>query len=307
MADLRKIDELEQACADVVEAEQEDPGHLQWGDDLREFLVEVRTADLQTRAGEEFQRKIWDHNPVTSVGQGHVSVDAAISDPDFRSWLARQSLVQLPDTPEARASTLDTLFDELETRLGRYTNRIPRLKIHRMLAGFFPSDLTTVSSEKQLRELHSALFGDLGNKGPTCHSNILRRLCEAIGPAGDDLDAVVDRMRLPWLLFKHYMEPSDEEQTESSKGASEQEGLVPLPAASRIKGLSGLTGGRPALLNILEFCRDGASREDLQAHVNTVFPKWQHRSITRHINVIQSELNCLKSDGDQFVLTDRGK
>ena len=86
----------------------------------------------------------------------------------------------------------------------------------------------------------------------------------------------------------------------------EPERLVPLPAARRRKGLTGLTGGRPTLLNILEFCRNGATREDLKAHVKTVCPSLKDSSITTLINVIQSELNCLKSDGDQFVLTDRG-
>ena len=38
--------------------------------DLREFLAEVRAAELQTRASVEFQRRIWDENPVSSTGQG---------------------------------------------------------------------------------------------------------------------------------------------------------------------------------------------------------------------------------------------
>ena len=82
--------------------------------------------------------------------------------------------------------------------------------------------------------------------------------------------------------------------------------LVPLSAARRRKGLTGLTGGRPALLNILEFCRDGATREDLGTHVSTVFPTWKSNSINKHLNKIENELGCLKSDGEQFVLTGRG-
>ena len=306
LTDLTNTDELRKACADVVKAEQADPDYVRWGNDLREFLAEVRGAGLQKRASEEFQRKIWTDNPVTGVGMGQVSVDAAIANPDFRSWLAERSLTRLPGASEARAAALDKLFDELEARLSRYTSRTPRLKIYRVLASFFPSDFTTVSHLSKLRQLHTVMFGNRGGKGPTCHANILRRLLETIEPVGDDPDAVVDRMRLPWLLFTHYVAPSGEERTEYPQGVPGEERLVPLPAARRRKGLTGVTDGRQALLNILEYCRDGATREDLKSHIKTVSPRLRDNSIATQINVIASELNCLKSDGDRLVLTDRG-
>ena len=306
LANLSNLDELRQACADVLKIEQATPNYTSWGEELREFLAEVRDADLQTRTSEEFQRKIWDDNPVTSVGMGQISVDAAIADPDFRSWLAERSMARLPDASEPRATALDTFSDELKQRMGRYTDRMPRLKIYRVLAGFFPSDFTTLSHSSKLRQLHSSMFGNRGGSGPSCHANILLRLRETIGPAGDDLDAVVDRMRLPWLLFTHYVAPSDEERTESPEGPPGEGSLVPLPAARRRKGLTGISGGRQALLNILEFCRDGTTREDLKGHIKTVSPRLKDISINTQIYVIASELNCLKADGDRFVLTDRG-
>ena len=302
LTDLRNIDELRQACADVVKSAQANPDYAPWGKDLRKFLAEVRAADLHTRASEEFQRKIWDDNPVASVGMGQISVDAAIANSEFRGWLAEQSRKLLPEAPESRAAALDTLYEELKQKISRYTDRMPLLKTYRVLAGFFPSDFTTVSSIGKLRDLHSAMFGNRGGRGPSCHANILRRLREAIGPAGDDLDTVVDRMRLPWLLFTHYVAQTGEERTESLKGMPGKESLVPLPAARRRKGLTGITGGRQALLNILEFCRDGAAREDLKDHIKTVSPRLKDVSITTQIHIIASELNCLKSDGDRFVL-----
>ena len=305
MTDLRNIDELKQACTDVVVANQENPEHIQWGKNLRELLAEIRAADLKTRTSEAFQRKIWDNKAVTTAGQGNISVDKAIADPEFRTWIAERSLEQLPDAPEARSEALDALFDELAHRLSRYANSTPRLKIYRVLAGFFPSDFTTLSSEDALRQLHSALLGNRGNKGPTCHSNILRRLREAIGPAEDNLNAVVDRMRLPWLLFEHHVAPSANRNPDRLK-ITRTGMLEPLPAARRRKGLTRITGGRLTLLNILEFCRDGATREDLKSHIRTALPNLKDTSINTHINVIASELNCLESDGGRFRLTNRG-
>ena len=294
MTDLTNLDELRQACADVVKTEQALSYYTSWGEALLEFLAEVRNADLQTRMSVEFQRKIWEENPVSSVGQGKIPVDEAVADPDFRSWLAERSFARLPDAAEPRAAALDTFFDEFEMQMGRYTSRMPRLKMYRVLASFFPSDVTTVSDDYKLRQLHSAMFGKGGGKGPTCHTNILRRLREAIGPAGNDLGAVVDRMRLAWLLYARYVE------------GSKPPPLVPLPAARRSRGLTGITGGFQATLNILEFCRDGVPREDLTSHIRTIHPTLKENSINAQINVIARELNCLKLDGDRYVLTDRG-
>ena len=308
MVDLSNIDELKQACADVVENAPTDSGYVQWGNDLREFLAEVRAADLQTRAGVEFQRRIWDDNPVSSTGQGYIKVDAAIADPEFRNWLAERSMEPLPGAPERRKAALDKLYDELEEKVCQYTNSTPRLKIYRVLAGFFPLDFTTVAYIDRMKRLHAAMFGDRGGAGPSCHANILRRLDEVRGPAPaeDDIDAIVDRMRLPWMLDQHCVAPSDDERTVSPNVLPGEERLVPLPAARRRKGLTGISGGRQALLNILEFCRYGVTREDLVSHVKTVSPSLKESSINTQINVIASELNCLKSDGNRFLLTDRG-
>ena len=308
MVDLRNIDELRRACADVVERAPTNSNYVQWGHDLREFLAEVRAADLQTRASVEFQRRIWDENPVSSTGQGYISVDAAIADPEFRNWLAERSMERLPGAPERRKAALDKLYDELEERVCQYTNSTPRLKIYRVLAAFFPSDFTTVAYIGRMKRLHAAMFGDRGGAGPSCHANILRRLDEVRGPAPaeDDIDAIVDRMRLPWMLDQHCVAPSGEERTVAPNDLPGKERLVPLPAARRRKGLTGVSGGRQALLNILEFCRDGVTREELVSHVKTVNPKLKESSIGTQINVIASELNCLKSDGNGFALTDRG-
>ena len=214
----------------------------------------------------------------------------------------------LPDAPERRKAALDKLYDELEEKVCQYTNSTPRLKIYRVLAGFFPLDFTTVTYIGRLKRLHEAMFGDRGGAGPSCHANILRRLDEVRGPAPaeDDIDAIVDRMRLPWKLDQRCVAPSDDEKTVAPKELSDEESLVPLPAARRWKGLTGVSGGRQALLNILEFCRDGVTREELLSHVKTVNPGLKESSIGAQIYVIVRELNCLKPDGDRFVLTDRG-
>ena len=306
MTDLHNIEELKQACADAIKTALMDDHHAQWGQRLRDFLTYVRDADLEKRASEEFQRRIWEENPVSAVGMGTIPIEAAIKDPDFRGWIAEQSQRPLPEAEEARRVALDELYTGIQDKIEKYTNRRPRLKIYRVLAGFFPADFTTISDVNKLRRLQMAMLGHRKGQGPTCHINVLSRLSEALGPPDNDLDAIVDRMRLPWLLFKYYVAPSEDENTESTKEIPGEESLVPLPAARRRRGITGSGAGLQAVLNILEFCRDGVTREDLKSHIRTINPALKDTSIALRINVLIGEFNCLKSNGDQYVLTDRG-
>ena len=137
MADLRNIDELKQACAQSLENTKTYPEFELWGRKLHKFLLEVRNADRRTRTSEEFQRKIWNENHVSSAGQGKIRVDSAIEDSDFRTWLADRSLMPLPGSPEARGQALDALFDELLEKVSRHTARAPHLMTYRVMAVFF--------------------------------------------------------------------------------------------------------------------------------------------------------------------------
>lgn len=307
MANLQDINELKRACAESLKDANAAEEYTAWGLKLRKFLLEVRNADQTTRASEDFQRRIWNENPVSGAGRGQILVDDAIADPDFRSWLAERSLVELPTSLEKRVQSLNTLFDELLERVGSHTVRTPHLMSYRVMAAFFPTDFTVLTDKKRLRRLCRAMLGSSVVKGPTCHLKILRRLDEAIGPPSEGIAALSDRMRLPWLLFKDYVEPSEpEEETEIPTAVPGEEALSPFPAARRRRGLTGVTGDFQALRSILDFCTEGVSREDLKAHVKKINPSLKDASISTQLNVIVSELNCLKRDGDHYVLTDRG-
>ena len=310
MTDLKNIEELKQACVDAVKTAESDPNYgehyKEWGPRLLDFLRYVRDADEETRASIEFQQRIWEENPVARVGLGRISVDAAIQDAGFRKWLAERSLSPLPQAAKARVAALGQLLAEIQAEVGKYTNRTPRLKIYRVLAGFFPSEFTTVSDKTKLFGFHGAMFGNRKRTGPACHGEILSRLREALGDPGDDLPAIVDRMRLPWLLCKYYVAPSDEEPTESTTVIPGEEKLVPLPATRRKKGLTSLTGDFQFVLNILESCRDGVSLEDLMSNYRSNKPGLKDPTIKMQINALIREFNCLEFNGDQYFLTDRG-
>ena len=312
MVNLQDIGELKQACAKSLARANGSKDYRAWGVKLRDFLLEVRNADLATLASEEFQRKIWYENPVSGTGRGKIQVDDAIADPDFRAWLANLSQKQLSKSLDARGQELDALFDELLEKVLEkvrpHTARTPYLMTYRVMAVFFPTDFTVLTDRRRLRRLYGAMFGSSVSNGPTCHMKILGRLEKAIGLPSEGVEALSDRMRLPWLLFKDHVEPSEPEEgkTEIPTTVPGEEALLPFPAARRRRGLTGVTGNFEALRNILDFCSEGVPREDLKAYVKTISPRLKDVSIDAQLNVIANELNCLKRAGDRYVLTDRG-
>lgn len=251
---LRNLDGLKRACTDARDAVKAKEWYETWGRDLQEFLQYIRDADLTVRASKEFQTTLWDENPISAVGQGNVSVDDAIDDPDFRLWIAEASLAPLPKAGEARTVALRKLYEEIEARVAKFTNRIPRLKIHRVLAGLFPKDFTTVSHQRKLRKLRVAIIGNRKDAGPSRHRIVLQRLKEALGPTGDNFLQIADRMRLPWLLYSQFVASTDDEATEETEERPGTEKLIPLPAARRRRGLTGVSGGFPAVMAILAGC-----------------------------------------------------
>jgi len=305
--DLRSLEGLRKACSEATATVSENADYVAWSKSLQEFLEYVESADQKTRSTEDFQRRLWEDNPVSAVGMGTVNIDDAIGSEDFRSWLAEKSLVALPDSWEARASALDKLFEEIRLEISKYSNRNPRLKIYRAMAALFPRDFTTIAYLKSLLKLRMGMLGRKKDRGPRRHMNVLRRLDEALGPAGNDLKNVVDRMRLPWLLYAQFIAPEDETSTETIETITGTEKLRPLPAARRRRGLSGFVNGLDGILNVLEFCRDGVPREELRNHIKSLNPNLKESSISINTNVLIGELNVLRWEDNLFVLTERGE
>jgi len=306
--DLQSDEGLKQACLERLTALESDPQMLSgWAGPLRDFIKEVQDADEAKRTSLEFQQRLWEDNHVSSIGQGNISVEAALADESFRSWLARRSMEDLPVEPEARTSWFMELNQEILARLDPYCRRHPRLKVFRVLAALFPHDFTTISHRSKLKKLFRAMFGKLKATPVQQHSRILQRLTEVLGkPNG--LEETVRRMVLPWLLFaKLVRSEADEDRTEEPASISGEERLVPLPAVRRRKGLTSIKGGFRALPAILDVIQDGVTREELIAELRKDSPNVKDSTLGMTINVLQSELAVIHREGDQYVLTERGE
>ena len=65
---LANIEKLKEACSDVIKSKGNDEGYLAWHDPLTHFLEDVAVADEAERQTEEFQRLLWNDNPIASTG-----------------------------------------------------------------------------------------------------------------------------------------------------------------------------------------------------------------------------------------------
>jgi 5-methylcytosine-specific restriction enzyme B len=270
-----------------------------WCVNLTEYLSAVSAASAADRASPEFQKKLWDEEIIASTGQGHVPVDAALSDPGFREWLAERSLQPLPADDAQVLEHLRGLYDELQERLARFTSKTPRLKIFRVLASFYPRHFTTIADIGRLATLHRKMLNGRKADEIERHRNVLRRLDEVLGPAPQELSGWVERMTLPWFLL--------------DMGSKEQEGptppsqLSPLPAARRRRGMTATKGNYNWILRVLDFVGDGVTRDDLFAFIKQENPALKDASIAVNVNIMRSELGVLDRDGDLFVPSEVGR
>jgi 5-methylcytosine-specific restriction protein B len=113
-------------------------------------------------------------------------------------------------------------------------------------------------------------------------------------------------MVLPWLLYERFVQ-TPAEVTEKPTVEGEDTRLVPLPAARRRRGLTAIKGLFPAVLSTLEKVREGVSRADLIDFLRASSPQAKEGALSVGVNVLQDGLAVIKTDGDQYVLTERGE
>lgn len=112
--DLGKDDDLKKACEAVRENRPD------WKAEIVAFLQEVRNADDETRASLEFQKKLWNGNPISKSGRGNnINVDSVIGEEEFRKWFVehlKEPVLSRESTKE-RTDALATLSDDVTERV----------------------------------------------------------------------------------------------------------------------------------------------------------------------------------------------
>ena len=303
---LTTDDGLRTACAAIGRPDQWEAGRSDWIRRLAETITWVRSATEAERATEAFQERLWEHNHVAAVGQGQIPVDRALADPEFRVWLAARSVQQLPPSADERLLFLTSFYEDLKEKLGPFLDqKIPHLKIFRVMAALFPEAMTTIASAGALDKLTRAMGSKRRLDPVERHVWVHRRLDEVLADVRADAMPLAERITLPWMLYERFVQAPAEVTEKTSHEGSDTK-LVPLPAARRRRGLTAIRGLFPGVLSTLEFVRDGATRAELLDFLRASSPEAKINTLGMAINVLKSELAVIKDDGDRYVLTERG-
>jgi MoxR-like ATPase len=243
---------------------------------------------------------------VAAIGQGNVPVDRALDDVVFRQWLAERSMEQLPRSPQERLVFLRAFYQDVKDRLAPFLgNRVPHLKIFRVMAALFPEAMTTVASGGALRALSQAMGCERGLDLVERHLWVRERIDRILGAASHEPAALAERMALPWMLYERFVQHKSEETVEPIDGGKDVK-LLPLPAARRRRGLTAIRGLFPGVLSTLEYVREGATRAELLDFLRASSPEAKANSLGVTISALQGELAVIRAEGDRYVLTERG-
>lgn len=279
------------------------PGNLEWASNVEAFIAKAEAGKHEQLTERTFLRHLWNAQALSKTGNGHVTIEPALEDPDFVQWFATQFSAPLPDDPVLVQRTLMSLYNEMSERMHALCKRTPRLKINRIMCAFFPNHYTTIADVGRLTELHRELGGDAKDHPVQMHQHIRARIDSAL----ESTDTPVSwslRLCLPWLLYKKLNTTTDP--VEEGKIEPTELGLSPLPATLRRKGLTPFGGGLPSVLGILAELNEGVTSSELSDILRVLSPDAGDRAILSAKNVIVRELDICKREGDLYILNARG-
>lgn len=307
---LHDDDHLTAAANEAFENQKHDPSYKAWTRQLAAHLDTVHQADQQQFRQEEFQKSLWESEAISDTGQGKIATHNLWTDVDIVDCLWQVKSIDQFQDPISRTQELQRLWEEIITLIARHNTRMPRLKLARVFAALQPQHFTTLADAKVLDTLGKSMgAGRLRDGRAVLNQRILDRLDAVwlrirIPP---DEQPELARMTLPWLLFKKEAARAVEEQIlEPAKGAHLGE-LRPIPPNRRRRGMLAIGGSLPSVLAMLQFVKDGCSREDFREHVRAVNPKLSAGSINTNINALIAEWGVLAAEGTSLRLTSRGE
>lgn len=280
-----------------------------WYPRLRRHLTRVSAATAAEFADRQFLEELWNDESVSSTGMGSVKVGPALDDPEFRQWFSQAFSASVPDDPVQAEIHLTTLYRELERRLGEKCGRVARLKLNRVMGARFPQYFTTLADIGALKFLHRAMGGASSDHAVHAHLAIKRRIDSLLGPVDPSApDGDLVRLSLPWFLYEHIAEEPESEPAPSTSETSvpAAEGLRPLPALLRRKGLTAIRGYFGTLLEFVQVLKDGLTREELADEIRRTNPDLSDNSVNSVIGTITREFDLCVRDGLEYKLNRRG-
>lgn len=308
--DLVNDADLIAASNQVLAAKREDPDYKTWTQVLGDHLYKVRNASEEEFRTESFQRELWESEAVSATGQGFVPTSQFWTDSAIVDIFWRTRNLDANSGGRSVSDELQQSLDIVVAYIQRQGSRVPRLKLARVFAALQPTRFASLADSSALGSLAKAMGVWTPRDGVVaCHERILERI-DAVWQGiqvPEDEPQELTRMKLPWLLFKGEGRQVAEKATTVEAGDTPGKvQLRPLPASRRRRGMMAIGGSTASILAMLQFVKDGCSREDFREHVRSVNPNLSPSSVNKNINALIAEWDVLAAEGDRLFLTPRG-
>ncbi|MEN1579725.1 hypothetical protein AAIH51_15060 [Pseudomonas aeruginosa] len=308
MLDLKNGDGLKEACEQAMQQAHSHSWYQGWTTGIQGLMRRVREVEHSEFVSERFQRELWNSEAVASTGMGSVDISAVARSSEIAAllWDLKEHFF---DAERAQQDALiRDAWAEVARLVGQLAKRNPKLKMFRVFALLCPGAFTTIAHFRKLRELASVLGIPSRGAPHTLHRAVLDRLDQVLDHPGEVLGLqAVERMTLPWLLYVDHVQSPQPEATETADVVSGEMRLKYLPPERRRRGMLGIGGGTATVLAMIEFAREGCTREDFIEHLQSLNPQAKKSTLNTQFNALLAEWGVLHAEGNKLQLTPRGE
>ncbi len=292
-----------------------DANWTNWRDDYLQIISETNDVDYKEFSKPEFQKRLWEKNPVTGIGSGSsVTVDGAYTDSEIVRLLW-QLKTEVPRIQKSnRGEYLHKIFSTvLKLTRERHSNlgKNPTARLLRVFAALSPNNVLCIVSSPWLKRLKDEI-GDNSRKQEMLqdHVRIQSFLREAL-QVDESLQASVDINQFAWWLAVQNQKKDEEASggrvtSDGIDTATEIPSLSILPVAAQRKGLFYVTNNIPLLRSLVESSADGASRNELVEMILEERGDLNAKSAAMVVNQAKY-LGLLKLENNTYRLTKRGE
>lgn len=308
MSDLKNENALKVACEQAMQAAQSHSWYQGWVRGILDLMGRVREITRSEFMSEGFQFELWNSEAISSTGMGSVDISEVARSSEIASLLWELKENYQNASRVQQDMLIRDAWSEATRLVSKSSKRNPRLKMYRVFAVICPGAFTTIAHFRKLKEL-AAVIG-IAQQGAThtLHRAVLDRIEAVLGSAGEahSLQAV-QLITLPWLLYVDHVQSPQPEATETADAVSGELKLKYLPAERRRRGMLGIGGGTATVLAMIEFAREGCTREDFIEHLHSLNPTAKKSTLNTQFNALLAEWGVLHAEDNKLKLTPRGE
>lgn len=308
MSDLKNEDALKVVCEQAIQVAHSHGWYQDWTSRIIHLIERVRDVAQTEFMSEAFQLELWNSEAISSTGMGSVDITEVARSSEIASlfWGLKQNYQNA--TRVQQDALIREAWNEAVSLVGQRSKRNPKLKMYRVFAVLCPGAFTTVAHYRKLKELAVVMGIAQQGEAHALHRAILDRIDSVLGSAGEALSSqVIERITLPWLLYVDHVQNPQPEATETADSLSGELRLKHLPVERRRRGMLGIGGGTATVLAMIEFAREGCTREDFIEHLQSLSPSAKKSTLNTQFNALIAEWGVLHADDQKLKLTPRGE